>query len=207
MSRLMVAAVAAILATTACAADGEGAAKGKTAADVCGGFAKDASPLAALTAIAGEGGLTDDRSKPDETLETLREADGKLTTQELATGSPFCRLRNASDGESVFDITFREALVVPGTRDRATFHYFSTGADALSSDRYAQIMFPCRMEEPAKDIIVSAELERPGESDASTANIPGLQVTVLNAAARSVATALGCGDPKLVDGVPAEERS
>ncbi|MFJ8669009.1 hypothetical protein [Streptomyces sp. NPDC093600] len=62
------------------------------------------------------------------------------------------------------------------------------------------------MKEPAKDIIVSAELERPGKSTASKADLSSLQIAVFNAAARRVSAELGCGDVKLAGKLPAEER-
>ncbi|MFD9224419.1 hypothetical protein ACFWDI_31505 [Streptomyces sp. NPDC060064] len=198
-------AVVVLGAAAGCSSDngGKDAMKGKPVADVCDGFAKDAPALNALRAIVGDGDFADDRSLPDETLKALREADGELTTKELASGTPLCRLQAAKDGESALDIDFREALVVPKGRDRPTFSYFITGEDALSANRFAKILFECRMKEPAKKIIVAAELERSNKSEASEKDLPGLQITVLNAAARKVAAELGCqNDTKLVSGVP-----
>ncbi|MFE7773185.1 hypothetical protein ACFU5O_04650 [Streptomyces sp. NPDC057445] len=203
---LMVPALAVFLAATAGCSDdhdGEGVAKGKQAEAVCGAFAKDAPALGALKALVGNGGLVDDRSQRDETLKALRDADGELSTKELANGSPFCRLQTASDGEAALDIVFREAVAFPDGSDTASFAAFSTGESAQASDRYAKIAFKCRMKESAKEIGVAAELERPGETKAAQKDLPALQVTVLNAAARTVAAGLGCqNDTKLVAGVP-----
>lgn len=203
-------ALLALAAAAGCSSGGDGdgggpdGAKGKAVAAVCGGFAKEGAAFDALKAIAGDGDLTDDRSQPDETLSALRDADGKLTTQEMASGSPFCRLRTAKDGEPTVNISFREALVVTPHKPGDTgFAPFTTGESAISSNRFASISFKCRMKEPAKEIIVAAELERPGKGAAETKDLPASQITVLNAAARKVATDLGCqNDTKLVEGVP-----
>ncbi|MFJ9829396.1 hypothetical protein ACIRSU_34210 [Streptomyces sp. NPDC101160] len=200
----------ALVSLTACSSgDGAGpgghdtAAEGRSATEVCGGFAKSGPTLAALTALVGGDGLSDDRSEPEATLKALQEADGKLSPQEMASGSPFCRLRKAGDSESALDIVFREALVIPHSRDDQTFRSFATGAEAESSNRYAKILFNCRTPGPARDLIVAAELERLNETSAGSQDTAVHQITVLNAAARAMAAKLGCQNTELVDGVPA----
>ncbi|MER5882870.1 hypothetical protein ABT160_03490 [Streptomyces sp. NPDC001941] len=178
---------------------------GATASQVCGGFAKDPAVGSALVAVVGEDRLLDDRSEAETTVRALRSSDGKLTLKELGSGSPFCVLKNADDGEQALRIEFREAVTIDGTRDTATFSYFSTGEMSLSSDRFAKLQFNCVMKSPTKKVIVTASLSREGNTATVTAaSLPVRQVTVLNAAARKMSTALGCtNDTKLVTGVPA----
>lgn len=202
---LMPALALVLLSVTACSGDGgDTAAKDRSAAEVCGGFAKSGPALTALTALVGGDGLSDDRSEPDATLKALKEADGKLATDELANGSAFCRLRKVGERESVLDINFREALIIPGTPGDEIFRAFATGGEAKSSTRYAKILFNCRTPGSAKGLIVAAELERSNKISASDRDIAVHQITVLNAAARTVAARLGCEDTNLVDGVPVE---
>ncbi|MFJ3904097.1 hypothetical protein [Streptomyces sp. NPDC090025] len=210
---LSAALVLVLLPVAACSGAGsDDAAEARAVAEVCGGFAEEGPAREALTALVGDAGdvgdlgdvgLVDDRSRPDDTLRALKEADGTLSPSELANGSPFCRLRRAGEAESLLDITFREALTVPRAGDEQTFRRFRTGASAESSSRYAKLFFPCRRPSEARELIVAAELERSGESVVKGDQDPAaLQITVLNAAARVVAARLGCGATGLVDGRP-----
>ncbi|MFD5324298.1 hypothetical protein [Streptomyces sp. NPDC127092] len=186
------------------ASDGT-AVEGRPVEQVCGGFAKGTEARAALAAVVGGNTLVEDRYEPDATLKALREADGKLTTGELANGTLYCKVRKAGDEEPAITIDFREALVVPGGRGDATFQAFRTGSEAQASDRFAKILFHCgeaRASKGTGDRIVAAELERSNKLDLRKEDLVVHEVTVLNAAARAVADRLGCTDTDLVDGVP-----
>ncbi|MFJ7065356.1 hypothetical protein [Streptomyces sp. NPDC101115] len=181
------------------------ATEGRLVEQVCGGFADAAETRAALAAVVGGDTLVEDRYEPDATLKALREADGELTTGELAHGTLYCKVRKAGDEEPAFSIDFREALVVPGGRGDGTFTAFRTGSEAQASDRFAKILFHCRgarAPKGARDRIVAAELERTNDLALRKEDLVVHQVTVLNAAARAVADRLGCTDTELVDGVP-----
>ncbi|MEU1227057.1 hypothetical protein [Streptomyces sp. NPDC005828] len=72
---------------------------------------------------------------------------------------------------------------------------------------FATVYFTCRLEAPAHEIVLDAELER---ADGNGADHPGIrdeQITLANAAAAHVAAELGCAGTGPVTGVPATERS
>ncbi|MGW4853005.1 hypothetical protein ACWEPZ_17440 [Streptomyces sp. NPDC004288] len=204
--RILLPAAALVLAATGCSTGGdEAASPGQAASEVCGGFARQPDAAAALEAIAGEGArLTSDPSEPARVLSELRKAARTPQSgKQRMKGVPFCVLETAGDEKNVLDITFREALAVPGTggvKDIATI--YSTGRRATSSDLYASVYFTCALPAPAHTIVLDAELERADENEADHPGIREQQITLANAAARHVAAELGCTDTELVDGLP-----
>ncbi len=200
--------VVALAMTTGCSSDDSGGdkAQGESAAEVCGGFAKSVASSAALEALAGEGKLSSKLSEPDKVLVGLRQA--ARTEQSAKTrqqGTPFCWLSPAEGGQAVLRIEFREALALPGrdADDEKVATFFASGALSSSSDSHASVYFKCTMKAPAHEIIISAELEGLRETEAASKDIRTNQITLANAAARDVATDLGCqNDTKLVSGVP-----
>ncbi|MFG3494424.1 hypothetical protein [Streptomyces sp. NPDC047928] len=200
--RILAAAVA-VLMLVSCSADPEQP-RGEATEELCGGFAEGES-LAALESIVGEDVLTDRLSDREGTIRALRSPDGEVTVEEYASGSPYCRLWSERDSGQVLDIAFREALVIPESRDRAQFTYYASGRKAFSSDRLAMVYFECRLS-GSKDFFLAAMLER---SNRKREHVPGVrasQITLLNAAARAVSKDLNCqNDTKLVAGVPVPE--
>ncbi|MEU0401238.1 hypothetical protein ABZ318_13500 [Streptomyces sp. NPDC006197] len=198
------------LAATGCTSvTDEASGKGRSAAEVCGGFAKEPGAASALQAIAGKDvRLTADRSEPDRVLDELRKA--ARTPQggkQRMEGIPFCTLEAAGDEKNVLSITLREALAVPrGEAAKASVTAYSTGRLATSSDLFASVYFTCRTPAPAHEVVLAAELERADENEADHAGIRDEQITLANAAARHVAAELGCTGTGLVKGVPAKAR-
>jgi len=199
-----VAAVAALASLVAGCSDGGDGPSAVTSGDICGGFTRAEAARSALTALTGGDRLTQDAYEPDATLKALREADGRLSPRELASGTLFCRLRKAGDAEPALTVDFREALVIPRSPGDDTFTAFATGAEAKSSTHFAKILFHCPRPAPAKPLIVAAELERSNKTSLSPEDLAAHQITVLNAAARAVAERLGCEGTGtgLVEGVP-----
>ncbi|MEV4425164.1 hypothetical protein ACIGN6_26805 [Streptomyces sp. NPDC053792] len=208
--RVLLPAAALAMAAAGCTPGTDDAApSGQSASEVCGGFAEEPGVASALEAIAGKDvRLTADRSEPDRVLSELRKAartpqSGKRRME----GIPFCTLETAGDEKNVLSITLREALAVPGSdasKDLVTA--YTTGRLATSSDLYAAIYFTCRMPAPAHAIVLDAELEREVETEADHPGIRDEQIALANAAARHVADELGCGDTRLIEGVPAKVR-
>ncbi|MET9801334.1 hypothetical protein [Streptomyces sp. NPDC006368] len=211
VSRVMLPAVVVMAVTAGCSSDSGGAEEdlGKPAGEVCGAFAKDPQPSAALKAIGGER-FRDDLSDPDEVLQTLRqvaeiEQSAKMGKPRMQ-GKDFCWLFPAKGGDDAIRIQFRESLGVPGRDARLAgkVTYFSTGERASSSDGLTSVFFKCRMKPPAHEITLQAWFEGPDVPKAPRQKFRSLQVTVVNAAARKVAADLACqNDTKLVTGVPA----
>ncbi|MFJ3585326.1 hypothetical protein ACIPPS_24300 [Streptomyces sp. NPDC090127] len=199
-------AVVLLVTTTACSG-GEDAAEGRgeVAAEVCDGFAGQPVVASALEAIAGQGvALSSSGAEPERVLRDLKAAGLKPQSGKSRTpGIPFCTLETAGDERNVLSLTFREALALPSGQAAADgVTGYATGALATSSDSYAAIYFPCRMQPPAHEIVVAAELERADENGADHEGLRDDQITLVNAAARKVAAQLGCQDPRLPVSVP-----
>ncbi|BFO18399.1 hypothetical protein SHKM778_47870 [Streptomyces sp. KM77-8] len=58
------------------------------------------------------------------------------------------------------------------------------------------------MSEPAKEMLVHADLERPARVQVSEARLSRAGIVLLNAAARQVSAELGCTAPDLSSGMP-----
>ncbi|MFF3607239.1 hypothetical protein [Streptomyces sp. NPDC002463] len=199
------------MAATGCTTgtDDGTAAKGQTVTEVCGGFAEEPGVASALEAVAGKGvRLTNDRSEPDRVVSELwKTARTPQSGKEWMEGIPFCMLEAAEDGKNILTITLREALATPGRDDgKDLVTSYSTGRLATSSDRFATVYFPCRLQAPAHEIVLDAELERADENGADHPGIRDEQITLANAAAAHVAAELGCAGTGLVTGVPAKTR-
>ncbi|WP_309057822.1 hypothetical protein [Streptomyces sp.] len=193
---------------TGCSGAGDGGdrtaeTKGRTAAEVCGGFAGEPSVAEALAAIAGEGvPFSSDTVRPEKVITDLQKAArAPQSGKRWMDGVPFCELEQAHDGRRILDITVREALAVPAHDGKVSTAY-SSGLRATSSDLFAAVYFSCQLKAPAHEIIVVAELQRPLDHPADHPGIRDDQVTVVNAAARRVAADLGCADTRLAAGAP-----
>jgi len=183
--------------------DGKGETEGRDSASVCGAFAERADVASALRDVTGTNSFTEDRSKPDETLQSLRSADGELEGVEIL-GSPYCWLRSADGGEDLLAVNFREGLaVIEATADREKrFTFYRTGESAFASEDTAVLYFRCRMNAPAKEVLIHADLERLRAVDISDAQLSCANIHILNAVARQVATELGCSSPGLGAAAP-----
>ncbi|MDT9689309.1 hypothetical protein Q5762_13360 [Streptomyces sp. P9(2023)] len=180
--------------------------QGEALAEVCDGFARQPVVASALEATAGKGvALSSSEAEPERVVNDLKAAGrAPQSGKSRMKGIPFCTLESAKDGKNVLSITFREALAIPrGQANTDGITSYGTGARATSSDSYASIYFACRMEPPAHEIVVAAELERADENEADHEGLRDDQMTLANAAARRVADALGCQDPRLAVGAPA----
>ncbi|MBV1945444.1 hypothetical protein [Streptomyces sp. BV129] len=197
------AALTAALAVTvsACSVSDEGA--GIRAAEVCGKFARTPSVASALVKVAGTERFGEDGSEPEKVLATLRAADGEVRAFESA-GVPNCLLRPAAGGDQLVTVYFREAVVIlkANAESEKTSTYYRTGASAASTDRVASIYFHCRMTSPKKEVIVNARLERESKVKLPGKEAADKQMTVANAAAKSVAQQLGCKGTNLSKGAP-----
>lgn len=191
-----------------CSSGEETATKGQTAAEVCGGFAGEPVPAKALEAIVGEGvRLSSDTVQPEKVIADLKKAAQKPQSgKRWMDAVPFCGLEQAKDGRGILDITFREALSVPG-EDEKVHTAYSSGLRATSSDLFAAVYFSCGMKAPAHEIVIVAELQRALDHEADHPGIRDDQITLANAAARHVAQELGCTNTRLVDGVPERKRA
>ncbi|MGW6567477.1 hypothetical protein [Streptomyces sp. NPDC054975] len=181
--------------------------QGEAPAEVCGGFAGRPFVAAALEAIAGKDvALTSSEAGLERVVRDLKAAGQTAQSGKSRTkGIPFCTLETTKDEKNVLSITFREALALPRGRtntDGSTG--YATGERATSSDSFASIYFACRMEPPAHEIVVVAELERSDENEADHQGLRDDQITLANAAASDVAEALGCQNTGLATGVPAK---
>ncbi|MGW3713909.1 hypothetical protein ACWDN6_27550 [Streptomyces albogriseolus] len=195
-----------ILAATlsGCSADNSTEeAEGEKGASVCGGFARQSDVASALEDVTGADSFTENRSKPDETLQSLRAADGEVEVDEIL-GSPYCRLQAAKGGEEVLTINFREALAVnkSDAEDEKIFTFYRSGESAYASEHTASLYFRCRMSAPAKEVLIHADLERLRKVEVSDVRLSRANILILNAAAGKVASELGCSSPGLTSGQP-----
>ncbi|MBT2871622.1 hypothetical protein AB0900_32675 [Streptomyces cellulosae] len=183
--------------------DGKEEPQGESSATVCGAFAERPDVASALQEVTGTDSFTENRSKPGETLQSLRSADGKIEGEEIL-GSPYCRLQSTDDGKEVLAINFREAVAVnkSDTDDEQIFTFYKTGESAYASEHTAALYFRCRMSAPAKEILIHADLERFRKVEASDIRLSRANILVLNAAALEVASELGCSSPELVSEAP-----
>ncbi len=198
-------AVAALL-TSCSGGDGEGtkAPEGLAAAEVCGGFAKDASTAAVLKAAMGSERFDDDLSNPDKALDRLRDAarDPQSDPQRPQT-LKYCYLLPAGGGESLY-IQLGTAQgapgLSPGLASRVTS--YTTGLQAFSSSGLGRIYFSCRLKAPAHDIVVETVIWGPAGVPETDLEQRTRLITLANAAAHQVSAELGCEKDGLATSVP-----
>ncbi|UUU30513.1 hypothetical protein JIX56_11700 [Streptomyces sp. CA-210063] len=203
-ARIVVLTAALVAAISACSEEVDDTAdSGVKVEVVCGSFAKESTVAAALKEVSGTDTFTQEGSEPDDTLTSLREADGKVESGE-ALGSPFCRLQSSADGEAILSINFREALTVDkaDTDDEKHFTFYKTGESALASDRTASLYFRCQMADSDKSVIINGSLERENNVEVPEKKLSQDHIVLLNAAAHKVSAELGCKDPGLTSGSP-----
>ncbi|MFE7514280.1 hypothetical protein ACFU8I_24080 [Streptomyces sp. NPDC057540] len=201
-------AVAALL--TSCSSgdggDAPEAPKGLTAAQACGGFAKDTAATAALNAVLGGDRFEDNLSKPEKAVAALR-ADAAAPWADAYRPQPvtYCGLRPEAGGEKDLKIQVNAAEEAPevDTRlaDKAT--YFAAGLRAYSSSSLGKLYFSCRLKAPAHEIVVETSVWGPADAPETDEAQRTRLITLANAAARDVSAKLGCEGDGLGTGVPA----
>ncbi|MER5311248.1 hypothetical protein ABT034_26050 [Streptomyces sp. NPDC002773] len=205
-------AMAALLTGCSDGGDGEAAQEpeGLTAAEACGGFAKESSTAAALKAVLDSERFEDDRSKPDKALDALR---GDSRAPRADSYQPqavrYCGLDPAEGGPK--DLRIELVAVGKGpylnSELAKSVTSYATGLQAFSSAGLGKLYFTCRLKAPAHDIVVETTIWGPaGHPDTDLEQRTRL-ITLANAAARQVSAELGCADTGLAEGVPATKRS
>ncbi|MEG8280565.1 hypothetical protein [Streptomyces sp. AHA2] len=176
-----------------------------SASRVCGGFANRSAVAQALRAATAVDRFSDARSKPEQTLQSLTNADGKVSGAELL-GSPYCRLQDGDSGDEVLTISFRQALTVDKAdpEDERHFTFFQTGLSALASEHTAGIYFNCRMNDSRKEIIIHGDLELEKSARISNEKLTNANMQLLNAAASKVSVELGCRGSSITSSMPTE---
>ncbi|MGW3991320.1 hypothetical protein [Streptomyces sp. NPDC004830] len=176
-----------------------------TASTVCGGFANRSAVAQALRVATATDQFSDARSKPEQTLKSLRDADGKVSGTELL-GSPYCRLQDGDSGDQILTISFRQALAVDkaDAEDEKHFTFFRTGLSGLASENTAGIYFKCHMSDPKKEIIVHGDLELEKSARISDEELTKSNMQLLNAAASKVSADLGCSGSSIASSAPRE---
>ncbi|MET9931589.1 MULTISPECIES: hypothetical protein [unclassified Streptomyces] len=204
--------VAALALLTGCSGDdGDGGAapKGLSAAEVCGGFAREAPVATALGTVVGGGRFEDDLSKPDEALAGLRDA---AAAPRAGTYRPqpvrYCGLRPAGGGTEGLAIEVTAVGKGPylGPELAPSVTSYHSGIEAFSSSGLAKLYFSCRLPAPARAIVVQTSVRGPAGVPDADPEQPTRLITLANAAARHVSAELGCAGDGLVKGVPAEAK-
>ncbi|MFE7550656.1 hypothetical protein [Streptomyces gardneri] len=201
-------AVAALLTSCSGGDGGDGAeeAKGLTAAEVCGGFAKDATTAAALKAVLGSERFEDDRSNPDKALARLREDAAEPWADSYRPQAVrYCGLDPAEGGSKDLKIEVgavgKGPYLSPKLAPKVTS--YDSGLEAFTSSGLGSVYFSCRLKAPAHAIVVETTIWGPaGVPDTDLEQRTRL-ITLANAAARDVSSKLGCQGDGLATGVPA----
>ncbi|MEC4019176.1 hypothetical protein [Streptomyces sp. H27-D2] len=195
----------ALVALTASCAGSEDKEKppGRGVGEVCQSFAASGESASALKEIAGDGRLKDDGSDPSGVLKALRSADGVVEGAELL-GTPYCKLKSATNEAHILEITFREALAVDDSdaEDKKHFTYYRSGKTALVSDRLASIYFQCKLKDSSKSFIINGTLERTNKINVPPKEVAANQILLLNSSASKVSGELGCQNSQLAKGAP-----
>lgn len=208
LTRLGAAAAVAALLTGCSGGDGGEATKepeGLTAAEVCGGFAKDAATTAALKAVLGGDRFEDNYSKPDKALARLRD-DAAAPWADSYRPQPvtYCGLRPVEGGPK--DLKIEVGAVGKGpyldSRLAKKVTSYTSGLEAFTSSSLGSVYFSCRPKAPAHEIVVETTIWGPaGVPDTDLEQRTRL-ITLANAAARDVSAKLGCQGDGLATGVP-----
>ncbi|MGW8765533.1 hypothetical protein ACWGN5_23830 [Streptomyces sp. NPDC055815] len=206
------AAVAMAALLTGCGGDGGEATKepagGLTAAEACGGFAKDPATSAALKAVLGGERFEDDLSKPEKALDRLRE-DAAAPWADSYRPQPvkYCGLQAAEEAARNLKIEVNavgKGPYGPGPELAKKVTSYTSGLGAFTSSGLGHVYFSCSLKAPAHDIVVETTIWGPaGVPDTDLEQRTRL-ITLANAAARDVSAKLGCqGEDGLAAGVPA----
>ncbi|MFF0474076.1 hypothetical protein [Streptomyces sp. NPDC004284] len=201
-------AVAALL--TSCSGGGTSTEepKGRTAAEACGGFAKDAAATSALKGVLGGDRFEDNLSKPEKALDRLRE-DAVAPWADSYQPQPvtYCGLQSAEEVSRNLKIEVNAAgkgPYGPGPKLAKRVTSYTSGLAAFTSSGVGHVYFTCRLEAPAHEIVVETTVWGPaGVPDTDLEQRTRL-ITLANAAARQVSAKLGCqGEDGLATGRPA----
>ncbi|SED27400.1 hypothetical protein SAMN05428939_4733 [Streptomyces sp. TLI_105] len=199
-------AVAAVL--TGCGGGGGEATKepeGLTAAEACGGFAKDPAATAALKAVLGGERFEDDLSKPEKALDRLRE-DAAAQWADSYRPQPvtYCGLQAADEASKNLRIEVNAVGKGPylGPELAESVTSYATGVEAFSSSTLGKLFFSCRLKAPAHPIVVETAVQGPAGVEETDGEQRTRLITLANAAARDVSAKLGCEGDGLVTGVP-----
>ncbi|ROQ32635.1 hypothetical protein EDD98_1627 [Streptomyces sp. PanSC19] len=199
-------AVAAVL--TGCGGGGgtaPQASEGLTAAEACGGFAKDASAAAALKAVLGGERFEDNLSKPEKALDRLRD-DAAAPWADSYRPQPvtYCGLQAAEEVSRNLKIQVNAVgkgpYLDPELAKSVTS--YDTGVEAFSSSTLGKLFFSCRLKAPALPIVVETAVWGPADVEKTDEEQRTHLITLANAAARDVSAKLGCEGDGLVTGVP-----
>ncbi|MFB7589515.1 hypothetical protein [Streptomyces sp. NPDC056169] len=199
----------AVAALASCSGGGSGEGtkepEGLTAAEACGGFAKDAASTAALKAVLGGDRFEDNYSKPDKALDRLRD-DAAAPWADSYRPQPvtYCGLLPAEGGPKNLKIEVGAVGKGPylGPKLAPKVTSYTSGLEAFTSSSLGSVYFSCRLKAPAHEIVVETTIWGPaGVPDTDLAQRTRL-ITLANAAARQVSAELGCEDDGLATGVP-----
>ncbi|MET8505652.1 hypothetical protein ABZV60_13490 [Streptomyces sp. NPDC004787] len=175
------------------------------AAEVCGGFARDAVTAAALKDVMGTERYEEGASHPDSALAELRELiRAGQENPARPQGHTYCRLRpTVPDGQDL-TVLVNGVAEAPGQDPRLTATtWYASGARAFATHGHAKVYFTCGPKPSDRGIVIETEVSAPdGTAEADPRRRTRL-VTLANAAARHVAAELGCTDTELAAGVPA----
>ncbi|MFF8376896.1 hypothetical protein ACF07V_12270 [Streptomyces sp. NPDC015661] len=181
--------------------------KGLTAAEACGGFAKDAATTAALKGVLGGDRFEDNLSKPEKALDRLREdAAAPWTDSYRPLPVTYCGLQSAEEASRTLKIEVKAVGKGPylGPELAKSVTSYSTGVEAFSSSTLGKLYFSCRLEAPAHPIVVETAVWGPAGVEETDLEQRTRLITLANAAARDVSAKLGCqGEDGLATGVPA----
>ncbi|MFE9737931.1 hypothetical protein [Streptomyces sp. NPDC006477] len=207
--RIGAAAVVAALLAGCSGGDGGDATKepeGLSAAEVCGGFAKDAPAAAALKAVLGSERFEDDLSKPDKAVARLRaDAAAPWADSYRPQAVKYCGLRPVEGGQKDLGIDVGAVGKGPylGPELAGKVTSYTSGLQAFSSSGLAKLYFSCRREAPARTIVVETAVRGPAGTPETDLEQRTRLITLANAAARQISEELGCEEDGLVTGMPA----
>ncbi|MFD0151570.1 hypothetical protein ACWGQ4_07730 [Streptomyces sp. NPDC055721] len=208
LTRLGAAVAVAALLTSCSGGNDDGAAEepsGLTAAEACGGFAKDAASTAALKAVLGGDRFEDNYSKPDRAIDKLRD-DAVAPWADSYRPLPvtYCGLRPAEGGQEGLKIevgAVRKGPYLDSELAKSVTSYAS-GRAAFTSSTLGHVYFSCRPKASAQEIVVETTIWGPaGVPDTDLEQRTRL-ITLANAAAKQVSAKLGCEKDGLATGVP-----
>lgn len=207
LARIGAAVAVTALLTSCSGGDGEAAKEpeGLTAAEACGGFAKDVATTAALKAVLGGDRFEDNYSKPDRAIDRLRD-DAASPWAESYRPQPvtYCGLRPVEGGQKDLKIEVgavgKGPFLGPMLAEQVTS--YASGIEAFTSSTLGHVYFSCRLKAPAHEIVVETTIWGPAGAPATDLEQRTRLITLANAAARQVSAKLGCGKDGLATGVP-----
>lgn len=179
--------------------------EGLAAAEVCGGFAKDAPAAAALKAVLGSERFEDDLSKPDKALARLRDDAAEPWADSYRPQAVrYCGLRPAEGGQKDLKIEVGAVGKGPylGPQLAKAVTSYASGLEAFTSSGLGHVYFSCRLKAPAHTIVVETTIWGPAGIPETDLEQRTRLITLANAAARQVSGELGCEDDGLAAGVP-----